>query len=149
MRRALPLVVLALAFSAGCGQSNPELLPQSSSDAMVQAADAIQTACTAEDRSEVRRQIRLIEREIDGLPNTTDKALRDNLTEWVEQIKGRVTDDCRAEETPTPTPTETATEAPTETSTPTPTSTSTPTPTETAAPTETPPVEPTTTPEVP
>jgi hypothetical protein len=164
MRRVLPLVVLALAFVAGCGQSNPELIPQSNAEAMIQAADAIQTACAAEDRSEVRRQIRLAEREIEGLPSATDNALKENLQAWVKRIESRVSEDCRAEATPTPTPTETPTETatvePTETPTETPTEEPTETPTEapteapteeptaTVAPTETP-IAPTATPEVP
>lgn len=165
MRRVLPLVVLAVAFVAGCGQSNPELIPQSNADAMLQAADAIQAACEAEDRSEVRRQIRLAQREIEGLPSATDDSLRENLQAWVKQIEDRVSNDCRAEPTATAEPTETATPEdtataePTETATPedtatpeptetaTPEDTATPEPTTTAAPTE-PPVE-TATPEVP
>ena len=164
MRRALPLVVLALAFLAGCGQSSPELIPQSGAETMLAAADKISAACSAEDRSEVRRQLRIIRREIDGLPAATDRALKRNLQAWADRIEERTGDDCRAEETPTPTPTETETptetptEAPTETATPDDTPTATPTeapteeptpePTETPAPTE-PPVEPTATPEVP
>ena len=164
MRRALPFVVAAVAFLAGCGQSSPELIPQSDAETMVAAADKLKAACEAEDRSEVRRQIRVIRREIDGLPRATNRELRRNLREWADRIEERTGDDCRAEETPTPTPTETETptetptEAPTETATPeetptpapteAPTEEPTPEPTETPAPTE-PPVEPTATPEVP
>jgi hypothetical protein len=152
MRRALPFVVAAVAFVAGCGQSNPELIPQSDAEKMLAAADKITAACEAADRSEVRRQLEVINREIDGLPRATDKALKENLAAWAERIEKRVTRDCRdeeeEEETPTPTPTETPTETATPTETPTETSTpeDTPTPTPTQAPTEEPTTPPTTTP---
>ncbi len=166
MRRALPFVIAAAAFLAGCGQSNPELIPQSDAETMVAAADKITAACDASDRSEVRRQLRVINREIEGLPRATDTALKENLAAWAARIEERVTRDCadEEEETPTPTPTDTPaetatpTETPEETSTPedtatpepteAPTQEPTPEPTTTPAPTEAPPV-PTATPEVP
>jgi hypothetical protein len=165
MRRVLPLVVAATVFLAGCGQSNPELIPQSSAEDMIAAADQITPACEASDRSTVRRQLRVIQREIDGLPRATDAALKENLQAWADRLEERVTRDCADEEpeetpTPTETPTETATpeETPTETATPEDTPTAEPTqapteeptaaPTQTPAPTEAPPV-PTATPEVP
>jgi hypothetical protein len=166
MRRFFaPLVILAL---AGCGQSNPDLIPQSNADALTATADKIQTACDAADRTVARREIRNARNEINALPSKVDAGLRKNLNDWIEQIEGRISSDCKSDEdeaTPTPTETETATEAPTEapteTASPTPTETATEAPTETAteapteaptdtpAPTETVPVEPTTTPEVP
>jgi hypothetical protein len=158
MRRRLAPLVLAAAFLAGCGQSNPELIPQSDADAMIQTADKLRTACDDEDRTAVRRELRSLDQQIDQLPSRVDSALRDNLKAWADRIRDRYSRDCRAEETPTPSPTEAATEAPTETASPAPTDTpteeptqaptETPTaaPTDTAAPTEPPPVEPTTTP---
>ena len=152
MRRVLPLVVAATALLvAGCGQSNPELIPQSSAEDMVAAADQITPACEASDRTTVRRQLRVIQREIDGLPRATDASLKKNLQAWADRIEERVTNDCQAEEeeeTPTPEATETATETatPSETATPTQTPEDTPTPEPTEAPTEEPTPEPTTTP---
>ena len=158
MRRLLaPLVLLAVVL-AGCGQSDPALIPQSNADAMTQTADKIQAACDGEDRTEARRELRNLDQLIDALPSTVDASLRDNLNAWAQQIRDRISRDCVAEETATPEPTETATEVPTETATAEPTETPTeapteeptqeptPAPTQTAAPTEPPPVEPTTTP---
>src|SRR4051812_35463088 len=166
MRRFFaPLVLVAAVFAAGCGRSNPELIPQSNADALTATADKIQAACDGADRTVARREIRNAQREIAALPSRVSPELRKNLEDWVQQIRDRITADCQGdeeEETPTPTATETETAAPTETATetataaPTETATEVPTqaptavPTETAAPTETaPPVDPTTTPVVP
>jgi hypothetical protein len=146
--RRLPLGVLVVAALAGCGQSNPDLIPQSNAQALQATADKIQEACANEDRSEARAQIRLAEREIDQLPRAVDSKLKQNLQDWVDRIQGRISDDCRAAETATPEPTESATAEPSETATaePTETATGTPTGTPTTAPTETPTAAPTDTP---
>jgi outer membrane biosynthesis protein TonB len=138
--RRLTLLVLAVAALAGCGQSNPDLIPASNAEAMLQTADRITQACSNEDRTEARAQIRLAQREIDGLPRGVDASLKQNLQDWIDQISRRITQDCRAQATPTPTVEETPTEAPTETPTEAPTETPTEAPTETptAAPTEAP-----------
>jgi predicted small lipoprotein YifL len=134
--RRLPLLVLVVAALAGCGQSNPDLIPESNAQALQETADKIQQACTDEDRSEARAQIRSAERELDQLPRAVDSELKQNLQDWIDRIESRIGEDCRAEETPTPEPTETATAEPTETATAEPTETATETPTATA--TETP-----------
>jgi predicted small lipoprotein YifL len=138
--RRLTLLVLAVAALAGCGQSNPDLIPASNAEAMQQTADRIVQACSDEDRTEARAQVRLAQREIDGLPRGVDPELKQNLQDWIDQIANRVTQDCRAKATPTPTVEETPTQAPTETATEAPTETPTEAPTEapTAAPTEAP-----------
>lgn len=134
----LPLAVLVVAALAGCGQSNPDLIPQRNAQALQETADKIEQACTDRDRSEARAQIRAAERELDQLPRAVDADLKQNLQDWIDQIDRRISEDCRAEETATPEPTETATEAPTETATAPPTETPTETPTATETPTETP-----------
>jgi outer membrane biosynthesis protein TonB len=150
MRRLPLLGVLVVAVLAGCGQSNPDLIPQSNAKALQATADKITDACSSEDRSEARAQIRSAQRQIDQLPRAVDAKLKKNLQAWIDRIESRIPDDCRTEATPTPTeeatetptPTETATETPTETptetATPTPTATATPTATPTEAPTEAP-----------
>jgi hypothetical protein len=165
MRRFFaPLVILA-AVLAGCGQSNPELIPQSNADALTATAEKIQAACDDADRTVARREIRNAKREIDALPSAVDTSLRKNLQDWIDRIESRLTTDCKSDEEATPEPTdtpeetatETATEsatatetaAPTETATAAPTDTATPEPTDTAAPTETATAAPTTTPESP
>src|SRR3954453_306070 len=162
MRRCPAPLVLLAAVLAGCGQSNPKLIPQSNADALTATADKIQAACEAQDRTVVRREVRNAKREIDALPSKVDARLRENLQAWVDRMQSRISADCKPEETPPPTPwaeetataapteTETATPAPTETATetatPAPTESATPPPTVTAAPTETATAAPTTTP---
>ena len=138
--RRLPLLVLVVAALAGCGQSNPDLIPAENAEVLTETADRISQACSDFDRSEAREQVRLAEREIDQLPNAVDTKLKENLQEWVDRIQSRIADDCREEETPTPEPTETATAEPTQTATEEPTETPTEEPTEepTEAPTEAP-----------
>jgi predicted small lipoprotein YifL len=149
LMKRLTLLVLAVAALAGCGQSNPDLIPASNAQALQQTADKITQACSNEDRSEARAQVRLAQREIEGLPRGVDPDLKKNLQAWIDQIQSRITQDCRAAATPTPTAAETPTEAPTQepsatpTDTPTQAPTDTPTPAPTQAPTETPPAVPT------
>ncbi|HET6550265.1 MAG TPA: hypothetical protein VFG79_17515 [Solirubrobacter sp.] len=140
MRRILPLAAGILAAAlAGCGQSNAHLIPQANADTLQQTADRIQRACDAHDTTEAHKQVRLAGHEIDALPRTVDEKLKRNLQDWLDRINKRISDDCKPEETPTPTPTETETAVPTETATEAPTETATEAPTETAteAPTET------------
>jgi outer membrane biosynthesis protein TonB len=147
--RRLTLLVLAVAALAGCGQSNPKLIPAGNAEAMQRTADRITQACSNEDRTEARAQVRLAQREIEGLPRAVDPDLKRNLQDWIDQIQSRITEDCRAEATPTPTveeaPTETPTEPPTQTPTETPTQAPTEAPTQapTEAPTEAPTAAPT------
>ena len=131
----IPLLVVVLAL-AGCGKTNPHLLPHSNADALTATADRIQQACDAHDRSTARDEIRNAEREIKELPDGVSAGLRTNLQQWVDHIQGRLSEDCRAKATPTPTPSQTPT--PTETATPTATATATPTATATATATATP-----------
>src|SRR4051794_31185019 len=135
MRRVAPLVLgILAALAAGCGQSNPKLIPQTNADALQKTADNIQAACEEKDRSEARKQVRLAESEIAALPRAVDARLRDNLQEWVDRIQSRIGDDCKDEATPTPTATDTPTEAPTQTATAAPTRSATPSPTDTPTP---------------
>jgi outer membrane biosynthesis protein TonB len=138
MRRFFAPLVLTAAVLAGCGQSNPALIPQANADALTQTADKVQSACDADDRTAARRELRNLEQEIDALPSAVDQKLRENLQAWAAQIQKRISQDCKTEETPTPSPSESPTEAPTESATPTETTSPKPTETPTAAPTETP-----------
>ena len=84
--RRLPLGVLVVAALAGCGQSNPDLIPSSNADALAQSADRIQQACADFDRSAARAQIRSAERQIDQLPRQVDAKLKKNLQDWVDRM---------------------------------------------------------------
>ena len=125
------LVLLALPIVlAACGQTNPALIPQSNAQALSSTADRVAEACAKGDRTEARSAVRDARQQIDALPRKVSSRLKDNLNEWVDQISGRISDDCQGEATPTPT--DSPTEAPTETATATPTAT----PTATATPTQ-------------
>src|SRR3954453_9051140 len=116
MRRLFAPLVLLAAVLAGCGQSNPELIPQTNADALTATADRIQAACDAADRTVARREIRNAKREIDALPRRVNRRLRRNLEDWIDRVGGRLTTDCTSdEEQETPTPAETETPTPAET----------------------------------
>jgi hypothetical protein len=141
MSRRAPLLALAAAafLTAGCGQSNPKLIPQANADQLTASVDQITAACSSGDTQAVHDKVSQAETLVNELPRKTDSGLRSNLREWLRHIDSRADRDCKAQETPTPTPTETPTP------TPTPTETATPAPTETATPTATatPPATPT------
>src|SRR5882757_5004476 len=97
---ALPIVL------AACGQTNPELIPQSNAQALQKTADRVDDACTSGDRSTARAAIRDARQQIDALPRAVSAELKTNLTDWVDQINGRIGDDCQGKATPTPSPAE-------------------------------------------
>jgi uncharacterized protein YecT (DUF1311 family) len=140
-RRAAPLLALAatVALAAGCGESNPKLIPQANADQLTASVDDITAACADGDAQAVHDKVNDAENLVSELPRRTDAALKQNMRDWLQHIDQRADRDCKPEKTPTPTPTETPTPTPTptETATPTPTQTATPTPTETATPTPT------------
>jgi outer membrane biosynthesis protein TonB len=141
---ALGLLLAAISM-AGCGSEDPELIPQTRASALTSTIDEITAACDAEDPAKAKAAIEAANQQVSELPRKVSRELKDNIADWLAHIEDRVDSDCKAkaEETPTPTPTESPTPTPTESPTPTPTETATPEPTETpAAPTPTPTVEP-------
>ena len=90
--RRLPLGVLLVAALAGCGQSNPDLIPADQAEVLQQTADRIEQACADFDRSAAREQIRLAERELDQLPRGVDPDLKENLQDWIDRIQSRIAD---------------------------------------------------------
>jgi hypothetical protein len=142
-RRAAPLLALGAAalISAGCGQSNPKLIPQSNADQLTASVDQIQQACSDGDAQQVHDEVSHAQNLVSELPRRTDDRLQANLSDWLKHIDGRADRDCKPEATPTPTATETPSPTPTATETPSPT----PTPTETPSPTPTPTPTPTAT----
>ena len=123
-RAALALVLAAAALLAGCGQSNPKLIPQSRADQLLAAVDGVTQACANGDPQQVRDAVDEGRHVVSELPSRTSSALKANITDWLDHISSRAARDCKPAGTPTPTPTET----PTPTPTPTPTETPTPTP---------------------
>jgi cell division septation protein DedD len=142
MRRAAPLLALALALMlAGCGQSNPKLIPATDADALRTQVDRIEAACAQGDVRGVRDGVDRADHLVSQLPSKTDRRLVDNLHSWLRHIAATAPDDCKGpQETPTPTPTPTPSETPTPTPSPTPTPTpsATPTPSITPEPSATP-----------
>jgi hypothetical protein len=137
-RRAAPLLALAAAvlLATGCGQSNPKLIPPANADRLTASVDAIAQACSNGDARAVHAKVSEAETLVNELPRKTDRALKQNATDWLKHIDTRADRDCKATPSPTPTPSETPT--PTATPTPTPTPTETPTPTATPTATATP-----------
>jgi hypothetical protein len=143
------LLLLGLALAAAllltaCGSSNPKLIPQDRADSLNQAVDDVASRTSDEDCDGAEQALREARNQVSELPAEVDKALKRNLTKWLNHIADEIPKDCKPESTPTPTPS--ATETPTETPTATPTKTPSPSPTET--PTETPSPSPTSTPTV-
>jgi cell division septation protein DedD len=145
MRRGhlLVLGMLLAAALTGCGAENPKLIPPERAAALTETVDRIGAACDAGDAGEARTAVEAAKVQVNELPRQVDGALRRNLRQWLDHIRGGLQRDCRPEEeeTPTPTPTETPEEE--ETPTPTPTATETPEKTPTPTPTETATPEPT------
>ena len=138
---ALGLLLVAVPL-AGCGSDDPELIPQTRASALTSTIDEITAACDANDTAKAKAAVEAANQQVSELPRRVDAQLKRNIRDWLAHIDDRIERDCKAEETPTPTPsaTETPTPEPTETPTPEPTETPTPEPTET--PTPTPTVEP-------
>lgn len=144
-----PILVLGLLLAvipmAGCGKEDPELIPQTRASALTSTIDEITAACDAEDPAKAKAAVEAANQQVSELPRRVNADLKRNVRAWLSHIDDRIDTDCKAkaEETPTPSPTESPTPTPTESPTPTPTETATPTPTETpAAPTPSPTVEP-------
>ena len=132
---ALGLLLVAVPL-AGCGSEDPELIPQTRASALTSTIDEIQAACDDNDTAKAKAAVQAANQQVSELPRRVDAELKRNIRDWLTHIDDRIENDCKAEETPTPTPsaTETATPEPTETATPEPTETATPEPTETATP---------------
>jgi len=143
------LLLLGLALAAAllltaCGSSNPKLIPQDRADSLNSAIDDVASRTSDEDCDGAEEALREARNQVSELPAEVDKALKRNITKWLNHIADEIPKDCKPESTPTPTATET--ETPTETATPSPTKTPSPSPTE--SPTETPSPSPTSTPTV-
>ncbi|HET8757447.1 MAG TPA: hypothetical protein VFM58_15620 [Solirubrobacteraceae bacterium] len=145
MRRAtLAPALVAAALLVGCGETNRALIAEDRAQALQEAIDQVESACSEHNVADAQQAIDDLSAQVNELPRRTSAKLKQNLQDWVQQIDRRLDRDCQEKATPTPTPTETETPTPTPTPTetatptPTPTETATPTPTETPAPTETP-----------
>ena len=140
----LGLALAAALLLTACGSSNPKLIPQDRADRLNSAVDDVASRTDDEDCDGAEEALREARNQVSELPAEVDKALKRNITKWLNHIADEIPKDCKPESTPTPTPS--ATESPTETATPSPTKTPTPSPTDT--PTATPSASPTSTPTV-
>lgn len=140
MRRVLSVALLAVVLG-GCASSNPRMIPENRSRALLATVDEIDRAVREGNCVAAAGAVAVAKGQATELPRRVDRKLKDNVTAWLEHIESRLDTDCEApeEETPTSTPeeTETPTATPTETATETPTATPTPTATETVVPTVT------------
>jgi|SRR5215210_5536686 len=137
MSRPLPLglaLAAALLLSA-CGGSNPKLIPEDRADRLTSTVDQIAQRTSDEDCSGAQSALRRARTEVAELPRRVDRRLRRNLNDWLDQIAGRVPEDCKGSQEEAPTATETPTETATPSPTESPTNTPTPSPTSTASPT--------------
>ena len=127
---ALGLLLVAVPL-AGCGSEEPELISQTRASALTSTIDEITAACDDNDAAKAKAAVEAANQQVSELPRRVDGELKRNIRDWLTHIDDRIDRDCKAEETPTPTPepTETPTPEPTETPTPEPTETATPTPT--------------------
>jgi outer membrane biosynthesis protein TonB len=139
------LLLLGLALAAAvmltaCGAADPKLIPADRAEQLNDAVDRVAQRVQDHNCSGAETALRQARNLVSELPRTVNRGLRDNLNEWLDQISSRIQQDCKAAETPTPTPsaTETPTETPSPTETPTKTPSPSPTPTDTPAPTPTP-----------
>jgi hypothetical protein len=140
----LGLALAAALLLTACGSSNPKLIPQDRADSLNQALDDVASRTDDEDCDGAEQALQEARNQVNELPAEVDKALKRNLTKWLNHIGDQIPKDCKPKSTPTATAT--ATETPTETATETPTKTPTETPTDT--PTATPSATATTTPTV-
>jgi hypothetical protein len=142
----LGLALAAALLLTACGSSNPKLIPQDRADRLNQAVDDVASRTSDEDCDGAEEALREARNQVSELPAEVDKALKRNLSRWLNHIADEIPKDCKPESTPTPspsateTPSATATESPTKTPSPSPTDTPTATPS--ASPTSTPTVEP-------
>jgi type II secretory pathway pseudopilin PulG len=139
--RSLLIAAGLSALLAGCGSDNEKLIPQGDADRISSLVADAGDATSAGECDRAKQAIREAEQQLSGLPRKTDKALKQNLRDWLDYLDGQVADECKAEPeetaTPAPTPSETPTETPTESPTETPTETATPSPTASPEPTTT------------
>ena len=116
------LLLLGLALAAAllltaCGSSNPKLIPQDRADSLNQAVDDVASRTDDEDCDGAEQALQEARNQVNELPAEVDKALKRNITKWLNHIADEIPKDCKPESTPTPTATETETptETPTET----------------------------------
>ena len=121
---ALGLLLVAVPL-AGCGSEDPELIPQTRASALTSTIDEIQSACDDNDTAKAKAAVQAANQQVSELPRRVDTELKRNIRDWLSHIDDRIERDCKADETPTPSP------SPTETPTPSPTETTTTPPTDT------------------
>ena len=135
----LPLAFVlgaAAAVLVACGGSNKKLLPAVSADRLKNDLADIRQAIDQQDCSGASQGLSAFERDLQRIPPSVDRRLRQRLNEGAVRLADRVPIDCRAPTTSTTTVPTTTTTTPTTTTTTTPTTTTT-TPTTTTPPTTT------------
>jgi hypothetical protein len=147
----LPLAFLlgvAAAVLVACGGSNKKLLPAVSADRLKNDLADVSQAVAQQDCSAAGQALTRFQADLQRVPPTVDRRLRQRLNEGATRLANRVPIDCKAPPATTttsvPTTTTTTPTTPT-TTTPTTTTTTTPTTPTTTTPTTTTPSDTTTT----
>ena len=102
-RRAIFCVLLAALLLAGCGQSNPALIPQSDADDLANTVDAVPGAVRSGDCEAARETVQQARGQVNDLPARVSDRLKRNLRQWLNHLDQEVVDTCEpaTEETPT------------------------------------------------
>jgi hypothetical protein len=145
----LPLAFLlgvATAVLVACGGSNKKLLPAVSADRLKNDLADISQAINQQDCSAAGKAFSQFQADLQRVPATVDRRLRQRLNEGASRLSSRVPVDCKgAPQTTTTTVPTTTTTTPTTTTTTTPTTTTTTPTTTTPTTTTTTPTDTTTT----
>jgi hypothetical protein len=124
---------IATALLVACGGSSKKLLPAVSADRLKNDLADIRHAIDQQDCAKAGAGLTVLQRDLQRIPPTVDRRLRERLGEGADKLAQRVPIDCAQQpQTTTETvPTETTTVPPTETTTVPPTETTTVPPTQT------------------
>jgi hypothetical protein len=124
------LLGVAAAALVACGGSNKKLLPAVSADRLKNDLADVSQALSQQDCAAANSAVQRLQADLQRVPGTVDRRLRQRLNEGATRLAGRVPSDCKAapQTTTTTVPTTTTT---TTTTTPTTTTPTTSTPTST------------------
>ena len=98
------LLLLGLALAAAllltaCGSSNPKLIPQDRADSLNQALDDVASRTGDQDCSGADQALQEARNQVNELPAEVDKALKRNITKWLNHIADEIPKDCKPEST--------------------------------------------------
>ena len=98
VRRAV-IALAAIAAVAGCGETNPRLIPADRSEALLASVDRIEEACANGDTREAAQAVSEAKLQVNELPRRVDDQLPQNLLDWLDRVDRRGGHDCAGEAT--------------------------------------------------